>query len=1065
MGSSNGLNYTLALDVGSMSVGWAVIETGKDNNPKCLIDCGSRIFEAGVGGDLGSIETGKDESKSIKRREMRGIRRNLDRRARRLANVYSILSDAGLLPEIEVDHNNGDSTRLTSAGKRRSKRRKRAEARDKILAELDKEIVKELEKGTSRLPGLKTSAKKLNKKLPYILRTISLDNKLEKFELGRALYHLAQRRGFLSNRKKPDTKEEGQVKKAISELEGRIQEFGARTLGEYFSMLNPEVEKIRRIWTSRNMYIEEFDCIWEAQKGHHPEILTDELKGSLSKAMFYQRPLKSQKGKIGHCEHEPYKRRAPIAILNAQRFRYMQMVNNSRIQQMPAGYRDITESERKSLIDALEYTEKVTFTQAKKMLGLPRTSKFNLEEGGEKRFVGNKTSAALYEIFGQRWKEMSDADRNRIVEDILSIQKADTLVKRGMKVWGLEEESAKKLAEVNLEQGYSRLSRQAIRKLLPLLSKGLSYSEAVDEIYGFNRNYEVHNDLPPLSEMVPELTNPAVIRSLTEIRKVVNGVIKKYGKPGKVRIELARELKRSRKLRQEITKKNRANEKTREDAAERIISETGIKEPSRDDKLKVILADECNWECPYTGITISMGLLFDTPQFDIEHIIPFSRCFDNSYMNKTLCYHEENRNRKRNKTPYEAYHGTSDWDDIIERVSRFKGNAAQIKLGKFLLSKTDDLTDFTSRQLNDTRYASKLAAKYLACLYGDEYRKHIEVLTGQITAFVRGELELNDILGDGGRKERNDHRHHAVDAIAIGLIDRSLVKRMSDASKRAVPGKRKLFGSVEPPWEGFKEDAIKAVDSIIVSHRIDNQVNAALHEESFYAVNREGNSIRKRIDILRESDVGNIVDAGIRKVVENKIRELGGGEPAKLFSDPNNAPVIVDSEGEMRRVRSVAVKVRANPFKVGEGITARHVMTKSNHHVEIFEIKDKKGNPKWVGEMVSQFEAMERKRKKIPVINREHKEGGKFKFSLFSGSLIEIDEEDGKRGIYRVRTVSINASNYIGISYVKNNDARLKKDIISNKGWYPNRPPESLRKINCQKVIVTPTGEVRNAND
>src|SRR5207247_2916740 len=151
-----------------------------------------------------------------------------------------------------------------------------------------------------------------------------------------------------------------------------------------------------------------------------------------------------------------------------------------------------------------------------------------------------------------------------------------------------------------------------------------------------------------------------------------------------------------------------------------IIASAGIKEPKPDDHRKFLLAEECHWQCPYTGRTISMNALFGPePQFDIEHIIPFSRSLDNSFHNLTLCYVPENRSVKGNKTPHQAYSGDeARYEAILDRVKKFAGERRTVseKLKRF--SMDDDqlenfLEEFRNRQLNDTAYASALAGKYL----------------------------------------------------------------------------------------------------------------------------------------------------------------------------------------------------------------------------------------------------------------------------------------------------------------------------------------------------------------
>ncbi len=226
--------------------------------------------------------------------------------------------------------------------------------------------------------------------------------------------------------------------------------------------------------------------------------------------------------------------------------------------------------------------------------------------------------------------------------------------------WGLDNECAEKFADISLEPDYLNFSRKAIEKLLPALEAGVRLATARKQAYP--KLFEAIKSLdflPPVAGAL-QIRNPAVMRSLTELRKVVNAIIREYGKPTEIHVELARELKKPKKAREAAFKKNRENQKSRDAAKKRVANEIGISNPSRDDILKVQLAEECGWLCPYTGRPISMRTLLSEPQFDIEHILPLRiRSLDNSFINVTLCAAEEKigRNRKGNKTPYETYSG------------------------------------------------------------------------------------------------------------------------------------------------------------------------------------------------------------------------------------------------------------------------------------------------------------------------------------------------------------------------------------------------------------------------
>lgn len=1015
----------LGIDIGPNSIGWAFLQTD-GGMPKSLPATGVRVFEGG----LADMELdGKGKSRNVQRREARLRRRQTERRVRRRGKLARLLQRAGLLPSGDVDT---------------------PEGRHSFFSNLDKTMAP-----------------------PYSLRARALDEGLSPHELGRALYHLGQRRGFLSNRKTAPKKDEdaGKVRAGIGELEKNIQEAGARTLGEHFAKLDPEVERIRGRYTSRKMYQEEFEKIWEAQKAHHPKLLTDDLKKEIKKAIFYQRPLKSQKSLIGRCSLEKGKRRAPWALLSAQRFRYMQKLNDLLVVDTGTGeIRPLDSEERKTLIDALETGGDITFAKARRLLKLPKGSKFNLEEGGEKRMPGNRTAAALAEVFKERWKGFSEHERQALVEDLRSIVKEETLKKRGIRRWGLDDEDAEALSRINLEDSYCSFSTRAIEKLLPHLENGTLLQTAIKNLYPEKRagSGEPMDELPPLSSGgLGELRNPIVERSLTELRKVVNLLIGRYGKPGMIRVELARELRPSAKEREARWKRMRANERERQRAAEKIAREVGIQNPKHWDIEKVRLAEECNWRCPYTGDQISMrALVGDHPQFDVEHIIPFDRSLDDSFFNKTLCRAEENRKVKQNRTPCEAYSSDPErWEEILQRVRAFTGNGRQEKLRRFQMTgeEVEEFLDgFTSRQLNDTRYAASLAKKYLGLLYGDldddgvdpsGKRRVQAVRSGHVTAHLRNGLGLNAVLGGGPVKQRDDHRHHAVDAVVVALTTPRAVKDLSEAARNR--GRRRILAPLQPPWEGFLEDVRKAVKHAVVSHRVSKRVRGALHEETFYTRPRRDETgkayvhLRKPLVKLKKRDLEDIVDGAVRERIKEKLEELGGD--FKKLSVPENLPL--DARG--KKIRMVRVKDYRETFPVGRGPHARFVRSDSNHHMEIV-VDGKSG--RWEGHVVSMHVAHQRRGRGEPVINRNHGAGKRFLFSLAGGEVIELDSAEGTSGLYVVRAVPQSKQ----IVFVPINDARKLKDI-GREGL--TAYPGSLKTRTCRKVTVSPLGEVRDAND
>ncbi len=1068
--------HILALDIGPQSIGWALLRAQQDEEggwePTAIVRTGVRVFEAGVEGD---IEQGKDVSRAVDRRTARLARRRLDRLARRLNALHAILRRAGLLPQMNLPpHPAAPASRKRTAGERREYRMALAQARDRSLAEMDKVLTKKWQERL-RLEGAPPERIALvPHTLPYLLRARALDEPLSPHELGRALYHLGQRRGFLSNRKSAPKQDEdlGKVKGDIAKLAQEIQQSGARTLGEFFASCNPHEQRIRNRWTGREMYAHEFEEIWKKQQQHHPGLLTEDLEKSLRRAIFHQRPLRIRKEFLGNCECEKGRKRAPLALLAAQRFRLLQMVNNTRVKSN-GHERPLTADERARLIAALERDGDLEFSKARKLLGLARTDKFNFEEGGEKRFLGNRTAAKLRAIFGDRWDQFTDAERDAVVADWLSIQKDWVLEKRGRTRWGLDSQKAKEFGALQLEDGYCRLSRQALAKLLPRMEAGEHYATARFAVYGSDYAGRPLDELPPVLKALPELRNPAVSRALTELRKVVNAILRRYGKPAVVRIELGRDLRNSRDKRVKIWKKNRENEKARERAARKILDETGNANPSRADIEKVLLFWECNGVCPYTGKHIPFSNLFSpNPQFDVEHIIPFSRSLDNSFLNKTLCDVEENRTRKGNRTPWEAYHGDPQrWSEILDRVRQFTGEAAREKLRRFQLERVDSVDDFASFQLNDTRYATKLAKAYIGRLYGDEAPRRVQASRGQITAILRNELRLNSILGDGGEKNREDHRHHAVDAIAIALSDRKIVKMLSDAAARAWQERRRRFAPIQPPFEGFLDAARQSIADIIVSHRVSKKISGPLHEDSIYGKERLDENgqpcihIRKPLKDLKQADqIEAIVDPRIRDIVRAKLEELGGD--LKKFENPENHPYLVTKTGDRIPIHKVRIRDRRSVVSIGRGPSERRVWLRNNHHVEIIEVRDKKGTPRWEGRMVTLFEAVRRMKAGEPVVCRDHGEGTRFVFSLAHEEVVLLKtDSNAQPELWLVSKFSEDVKGNINITFRRLWDARLASDLQKIKGGYLRKTPNSLRDCEPRKVAVTPLGDVRWAND
>jgi len=1048
--------YLLGLDLGIASIGWAVLTVDRAGSPASIVQSGVHLFESGTEGD---VKSGRDESRAAPRRMARAMRRGYWRRTRRKRKLLRILQRLALFPGSQLD------TRT-------------AEGVDRLVKSLDAELRTKWEAGADH---------RQRQLLPYRLRAHGIENKLEPFELGRALYHLAQRRGFLSNRRDTgtvDTEEEaGKVRAGIIELNTLIDAAGTnRTLGAFFASLDPtdaDGRRIRGRWTARDMYATEFDHLWSRQ-AQDDSALTDKARSEVHDAIFFQRPLKSADHLIGKCKLMPGRKRAKLALRIAQRFRLLQRLNDLEIEHADHTRRRLTDRERSAVLAGLEQRGDLTFVELRRKtyLGLPKGCTFNLEEGGEKKIAGHRTDAKLRGVFGDRFGALSDSEKDAIVDDLVTFEKPSALARRGRNTWGLDAETAAAFGDLGLEQGHAAHCTEALQLLVEKMETGMQYSTAREQLFpGSLRSSDPVELLPPVPIAIGDIRNPGVTRSLSELRKLVNAVVRKFGKPEAIRIELTRDLKRGRKMRERTSRENREQQVRRDKAKDRISREAGIQEPRRSAIEKMLLADECEWICPYTGRSFGMDDLFGKhPKLDIEHIWPLPRSLDDSYLNKTLCWHEENRARKRSRTPHEAYAADPErWEQIIDRVKRFGGDAARIKLERFRAEAIPE--GFTERHLAETRYTSALAAEYLGALYGGRvdarHRQRIFVTTGGLTFHLRREWQLDSILSPKYEKNRTDHRHHAIDAVIVALTDTRTVHSLQRAAEQASEMGRRLFAPVELPWNGFLEDVRTSVEAINVSYRQNRRVSGKLHAETLYSKEMQGadgskeRRVRKELHKLTAGDTERIADSTIRAIIKSKLDSLKL-DPAKAFIDPNNHPHIVTKAGAKVPIHKVRVVVQEKPWTIGEGSRQRFVASTagSNHHTSIIEAREfsaasKAKLPKtiWMDQPVTLIEAHRRKGAGTRIVDRSPQVpgGGAFVFSLAVNEFVIMKDADGQERLYRVQNISKG-----DIGLVVHTDGRTA-DERKKANERVRASGARLLAQGARKVAVTYLGEVRNA--
>jgi len=1012
------MSRILGLDIGANSIGWALI----DDEGKKIIGAGVRVFKEGVNIDKGT----REESKNATRREARGMRRRNKRKRQRLDNLTSILKLLKMYPQT------------------------------------DKELKEFFYQGRNE---------SIN---PYELRKKGLNEQLSLMEFGRVLYHICRRRGFKSNRKTDAPDAGSKIEKGyegiigISTTREEIIKGGFKTVGEYLSSLNPHNIRRRNRFIERKMYEEEFEKIWEKQSAFYSNVLTNELKTKIANAIFLQRPLKSQKWTVKNCELEPDKKVTPKSSPIFQYFRILQQVNTIRVSIF--GFSNtrhnepLTAEERTILINELMKKDKYTFEQIRKLLRLPRESEFNYKD--DEKLIGNRTYSPLIPIFGKnRWTDMTEDEKEAVWYTVYIANTSEWLADYARKKLNLDDESIKKLLKVHLEKEYAQFSRRALKNLIPFLEEGLSVTEAKEKAGYTESDTEKQWNLLPMLPVPLNIRNPIVQQALYELKRVINTIINLYKKPDLVRIELTRELKNPKTRRIEIRFDNLKREKEYKEYEEFLKKEFGFTIVMPDDILKYRLWKELYDErSPYSGEKIPINRLFSA-EVEIDHILPYSKSLNDSYMNKTLCYRNENQ-EKVDQTPYEAFSSEQQrYDEIIFRIKKSTMDYKKKKL--FWLKEIPE--DFINRQLNDTAYITKETKKYLTQVF-----PKVEAVSGGTTALLRRYWGLNSILGGRDKKSRDDHRHHTIDALVVANTTAGFVHRLSryhEYRSEEYLKSEKAKEKFEKPWITFWQDAEIAVKNIFVSHRCDKKVSGKLHEETYYGKIKahdgsEQYVVRKKLETLdKKKQVEAIVDPVVRQQVINRLVEKGINMDSDYTfkKDVFKEPLFMPDGIMIKKVRIYVPSTEMIQLYKGR---KTFVEPGGNHHIAIFENEQGKRE----GDVITLFDATQRVCRGEPVIQKTYKPGWKFVMSLSIDEMVimdvnenEIDWNDTNLAfiyfdkLYRVQKMDINKI----ITFRKHTTARLQNDNKVEIGrLFKN--PNTLKAI---KVKIDPIGRIRPAYD
>lgn len=863
------------------------------------------------------------------------------------------------------------------------------------------------------MPRDPQAAKKLETLDPYVLRVQALDEKLNPHEIGRALFHLNQRRGFKSNRKADRVSkagEDGKIASGTKALDTAMAEAGARTLGEF--LLASDQKRVRMrdeadgydFYPDRKHYAAEFEALWTAQAPHHPNILTDEARAAIHRVIFYQRPLKAQV--VGTCTFAGWngvpddEKRLPKAHPLFQQRRLYEEVNQLEIVTPGEPARKLTLDERDTLIMKLRDRKKVLFSTLAKDIKLSAGTRFNKESENRKDLLGDEVRAVLSDKkrFGTRWPDFDLQEQMAILHRLQEEESPETLLSWLMQSYDLGEDTALAIANAPLPEGYGRFGQTATTKLLEELKKDVvTYSKAA-ELAGFHhsdqRTGECFDTLPYYGEVLTreiapgkddygddlerqfgKITNPTVHIGMNQLRRLVNGIIKQHGRPDKIYVELARELKMNDQQKKEASRRIKQNTDAAIARGEKL-TKMGQRDTGSN-RMMLRLWEDLNPKnaldrrCPYCGEQISADMLMNG-SVDVDHIIPYSRCLDDGAANKTVCHASCNR-QKGQKTPYEKWGETDRWPTIQDQAARMH-RSKQWRFGPDAMERVEQDGGFIARQLTDTQYLSRMAAKYLGAIYTPDEGRCVYAVTGRMTAMLRRLWGLNDLLPDhnwvdnehsNAPKNRLDHRHHAIDAAVVGATTPSLIQKIAKAAGRAESQDLdKLFDDLPEPWEGFRNDLRERLLATTVSHKPDHGRKSApskhrditsgqLHNDTAYGLtgrtNIKGVPIvvtRKPLLSLKPGDLTNperMTDHELQDALYRATQGRTGKDFEKALRD------FAKREGPYQGIRRVRLCEPLNVIAIKDkkGKVYKAYKGDGNARYDVWRLPDGKWVTKW----------------------------------------------------------------------------------------------------------------------
>lgn len=813
----NGFTYRLGLDIGIASVGAAVVQTNSFDNPCHLTEPDVRKFTAAE-----CRENGKYYGKSaaVPRRECRSTRRRIRRKQLRMNCIKQALQKADL---IDID----EFMKRYSDGTLPNVYQLRYEGLDRLLT--DDEFAQILIHIAKHRGFLSTRrADKKDKESGAILAATSANQKLMMEKgyrtVGEMMYLDESFHTPCSNN------EQG----FIVTPRNKAKDY-KHTI--YRSMLVDEVHALfdaqRKLGNTKATETLESEYL-EIMTRQRSYDLGPGLQADGTKSPF---AMDGYKSNAGECTFYKNETRAAKGTYTAELSMTLQKINNLKLVDRYGDGRFLTDEEKQKILEYISKHKTMKYKTVKTLLGIDSMIRFNLLNYGKKKktkkesedktkddstkkngtkksktkaetgektdkdsnkdetelerinriedtvFVSMEFTLSYTDCLKTRIKTLSETEKRDLFDEVgelLTSYKTDAARIEKLSNLGLTSEEIDHLLDLN-PKGYARLSHKAMKEIETYLVQGLTYDKAcaaagLDFQVTYTGEKMKYLKGPEINNIINNIQSPVVRRSVAQTVRVINAIIRKYGSPQAVNVELSREMSKSflerKKAETAMELRHKENVKFCEE-----IKKLGINSPNGEDITRYRLWKDQNGICLYSGEKIPARTMF-SKEYEIDHIIPYSISLDDRYQNKVLVKAKENQT-KGNRLPYEYFgHDKTRWAAYENRVeSLIKSDGKKAHLLKKNYTK-EDQREFTERNLNDTRYATTVVYNMiLQYLYLEPYNcdrktKQVYAVNGAVTAYLRKRWGLN-------KKDRTNDRHHAMDAVVIACCTDEMIAKVT----------------------------------------------------------------------------------------------------------------------------------------------------------------------------------------------------------------------------------------------------------------------------------------------